>query len=442
MADTVKVEDSLPATTIKTEGAEHKNRKERNEEWRAKQRLARAERLKVKKEAINARREALGLKPGDPLPEDKDCLDAFKEQLPDAKTTKLCKKLHVLRREIKTKIKKVIMFEIQRIVRKMRRIKEGKLKPGERESDIAGLEERLEQVKALNQDGLIECAVYRIKKQSKVISEMIGRDGDGGKLPASPEVKDLLEQQLVRHLLAAENIKGAIRKHVLDLEGVVTEKNKKPYRDMMKEQRRVKNLKKYEARMQRAQARKERQQLAENEQGESAEDGGYQSASENLMYADKLGDFVSDDNISDADSDSVKRKSSKDDHETNRSKKAKKYHDDDDDDDDEDIDEEDFNKIYQGNGHKNRPGQRARRQKYEKMYGSEANHIKIMTKDKKPPKPQFEKKKQKGVEGPTVKLETSSKTLQQMHPSWEAKRREKQIMEEAKNVKGNKIVFD
>lgn len=73
--------------------------------------------------------------------------------------------------------------------------------------------------------------------------------------------------------------------------------------------------------------------------------------------------------------------------------------------------------------HKNRMGQRARRQLAEKLYGDKANHLK---KPSKKPK-QAEKK-------------TKTPHLSSNHPSWEAKRAEAQKLSKTKFA-GNKVVF-
>ncbi|KAJ2726984.1 E3 SUMO-protein ligase pli1 [Coemansia sp. Benny D115] len=109
---------------------------------------------------------------------------------------------------------------------------------------------------------------------------------------------------------------------------------------------------------------------------------------------------------------------------------------------DEDHDKR-FNEVYGvvTKKKKNRAGQKARRLLYEQKYGSEANHIKLLQKkktwfgkstvgshkakhaDEKPPKP------------------AAPVSLEPVHPSWEAKRKQKELMEQAKSIKGTKILF-
>ncbi|KAJ2802883.1 hypothetical protein H4S07_004591, partial [Coemansia furcata] len=101
--------------------------------------------------------------------------------------------------------------------------------------------------------------------------------------------------------------------------------------------------------------------------------------------------------------------------------------------------DEDFKKLYEGVERKNRPGQRARRQKFEQVYGKEANHIKLLTKDKKP---RDKPKRHATTSDAATPKPAAANATEQMHPSWEAKRRQKEILAQAKEVKGNKIVFD
>ncbi|KAJ2224927.1 hypothetical protein IWW45_007988, partial [Coemansia sp. RSA 485] len=80
---------------------------------------------------------------------------------------------------------------------------------------------------------------------------------------------------------------------------------------------------------------------------------------------------------------------------------------------------------------KNRPGQQARRMMNAKIYGDDANHIKAAKKDK-----HKKEKREKNSD------KASSAQAGSVHPSWEAKRRQKEILDKAKDVKGQKIVFE
>ncbi|KAJ2715576.1 hypothetical protein H4R19_001125 [Coemansia spiralis] len=122
--------------------------------------------------------------------------------------------------------------------------------------------------------------------------------------------------------------------------------------------------------------------------------------------------------------------------------------------DDYEQGDEDFAKIYGTETKKNRPGQRARRQAYEKMYGDEANHVKVNKKESN--KRSSEKQGQRnpaakskmprhdaGDAAPATQDKAKDKpNAGTMHPSWEAKRREKELLAQAKKIKPTKIVFD
>ncbi|KAJ2826214.1 hypothetical protein GGI24_002960 [Coemansia furcata] len=501
MADTATEPTPAASVPAATEAPVLAKRKVRKEEWRAKQREQRSIRTKAKKAALQAKREALGLKAGDPRPEDAVCVKVFTEQLPPEKAYKLRRKLHVIRAETKTKVKKATGFEIQRITRKLKRISTGKPKAGEHASDVPELESRLEMVKAIKQDALVECVVHRIKKQSEVIRGMLN-----GVVEPSEDVQKHLEDKLARHIINQLPITNTVKKHVLDLEGVITEKNKKPYKLQKKEERKLALKERSDARKQAKQRKnaesedkaesKDRADKpeadsdsssssssssssdsdsddeADSDMGSDAasdDDCGYESTSDldadvsdkkkgkkkskreikSSTFVGQLGDFVSDDALSASDSDSDEGSSDSDDdgdakrkrkekaRKGEKSKKRKSGNN-----DDYEYDEkadEDFKKLYEGVERKNRPGQRARRQKFEQVYGKEANHIKLLTKDKKP----RDKPKRHATTGDaaTPKPAAASAT-EQMHPSWEAKRRQKEILAQAKEVKGNKIVFD
>ncbi|KAJ2025985.1 hypothetical protein GGI10_000108 [Coemansia sp. RSA 2530] len=488
-------------------------RKVHREQWKAKQREQRSIRTQAKKAALLAKREALGLKAGDPLPEDAVCVKAFKEQLVPEKAHKLRRKLHLIRCETKTKVKKATGMEIQRITRKLKRIRTGKVKAGEHESDIPELESRLEQVKALKQGVLVECVVHRIKKQSEVIRGMLG-----GVVKPSEDVQKHLDDKLARHVINHLSIVNTVKKHVLDMEGVITEKNKKAYKLQKKEERKL-ALKKHAEAKERAKQRKSAgskdkaepedaadKSDAESDSGSSSsssdsdsdsdvdvgsdmdseaasdDDCGYESTSDldadasdmkkgkkatskskrevsSSTFVGQLGDFVSDDALSGSDEESsdsgddddrdAKRKPKEKAHRGEKSKKRKSGGSDNEYEYDEKADAE-FKKLYEGVERKNRPGQRARRQKFEQVYGNEANHIKLLTKDKKPrdkpkkhaPASSAAAPKPAAAAPKPAAAATATNTAEQMHPSWEAKRRQKEILAQAKEVKGNKIVFD
>ncbi|KAI7899859.1 uncharacterized protein BX663DRAFT_519736, partial [Cokeromyces recurvatus] len=115
-------------------------------------------------------------------------------------------------------------------------------------------------------------------------------------------------------------------------------------------------------------------------------------------------------------------------------------------------DDEDFKKIYEGTKKPNRPGQRQRRKQWEEMYGREANHIASAYKkreEKRLANPDYKPKKKKSTPKPAPKPTLPHKKdnipNEPVHPSWEAKRIQEEIMSKALSGQGlsnKKIVFD
>ncbi|CEI96965.1 hypothetical protein RMCBS344292_11108 [Rhizopus microsporus] len=102
-----------------------------------------------------------------------------------------------------------------------------------------------------------------------------------------------------------------------------------------------------------------------------------------------------------------------------------------------------FKKIYEGETKKNRPGQRQRRKQWEELYGRKANHISEQYKqreEKRLANPNYKPKKKQ-----EKKPEIKKAPVEPMHPSWEAKRQQQEMMSKALSGKvssNNKIVFD
>ncbi|KAI8375977.1 uncharacterized protein BYT42DRAFT_572965 [Radiomyces spectabilis] len=102
----------------------------------------------------------------------------------------------------------------------------------------------------------------------------------------------------------------------------------------------------------------------------------------------------------------------------------------------------DFDKYYKGIEKKNRPGQRARRQKWEEMYGDKAKHV--QAEREKDQKAREEKAKQQ-VKNKSQKPQIMAEDMETFHPSWQAKRQQQEMMAKALSGQGGankKIVFD
>lgn len=114
---------------------------------------------------------------------------------------------------------------------------------------------------------------------------------------------------------------------------------------------------------------------------------------------------------------------------------------------DDENDDENFAKIYEGEKKPNRVGQKQRRKQWEEKYGREANHIAAEFKkreEKRLANPDYKPKK-KPTPRPAASA-VSNAPSEPVHPSWEAKRIQEEIMSKALSGKGgpsnNKIVFD
>ncbi|KAI8976938.1 hypothetical protein BDB01DRAFT_802028 [Pilobolus umbonatus] len=105
--------------------------------------------------------------------------------------------------------------------------------------------------------------------------------------------------------------------------------------------------------------------------------------------------------------------------------------------------DEDFKKIYEGEKKPNRVGQRTRRKQWEDLYGKEAKHVaeKFNQREEKRAAAGIPKKQPKKE----VKKASTVDTSEPVHPSWEAKRIQEEIMSKALSGKlsmNNKIVFE
>ncbi|KAI9246764.1 hypothetical protein BY458DRAFT_560511 [Sporodiniella umbellata] len=108
---------------------------------------------------------------------------------------------------------------------------------------------------------------------------------------------------------------------------------------------------------------------------------------------------------------------------------------------DDEKNDENFQTIYEGVKKPNRVGQRQRRKQWEEMYGKKANHVVA----------DYQKREEKRLANPNYKPKKvatpamSRAPAEPVHPSWEAKRQQQEMMSKALSGQGssnNKIVFD
>ncbi|KAI8320628.1 hypothetical protein GQ54DRAFT_298533 [Martensiomyces pterosporus] len=443
------------------------------------------------------------------------------EKLRVLRSEKAKTKMFHIRRQLRIVTKKVQSFEMQKATRQLKNArmtrdtldKEGEGADQEkREAATKAAEEAeklLEQIKAVDLGVAVELAVNRMKKKSYDIRIALA---DAKEESISHSLND---DRAMQRVLNSKQMAAEVKKHIEDLEAVlkgavkpkraalptkstgpvVADKSGDDYAEDSGSERDISDI---------------------GDSGSGHDSDGYESTSDldgdaansrapqtskkakissgDSMFVGSLGDFVSDDDISGSESESEshdnrksKAKGRKETPGKRKGKDAFRY--------DEDEGKA-FDDIYGANVRKNRPGQRARRMMYEKKYGKEANHVKLLAKDKKPkagaerpdkansklghkhkagPKngdgnstntapmhPSWEAKRRErqmlasapkskkivfgddGSVGSTAPQDPKPKSSQpeHLHPSWEAKRRQKEIMEQAKSVKGTKIVFD
>ncbi|KAI8967453.1 hypothetical protein BDF20DRAFT_928362 [Mycotypha africana] len=106
-----------------------------------------------------------------------------------------------------------------------------------------------------------------------------------------------------------------------------------------------------------------------------------------------------------------------------------------------------FQKIYEGKKKPNRPGQRQRRKQWEELYGKDAKHIQSeyeKREEKRRAKPDYKPPKKKQAPAAHRTKAAPAASAEPVHPSWEAKRMQEEIMSKAlsgEGPKNNKIVF-
>ncbi|KAJ2360071.1 hypothetical protein H4S01_005888, partial [Coemansia sp. RSA 2610] len=311
------------------------------------------------------------------------------------------------------------------------------------ESLIREHEQDVEATKELSVDSLVECLLARIKKRSQVVAEELD-------LPSlSPELQELNASKCAQRVLGAQQAVNFVKEQLTDLEDVLTGDKRR-------------NSKRQAAREEQKQTSKPEPTPidAGNELAASFSGGSDDYESTSDLDADPAtrlsrpaSKFVgsldqgfsdvsmSDDNDDDNDDDSDDGNGKCGQRQLVGSKQRKRTRNPDE--YDEQADKE-FMALYHGSDTvrpKNRPGQRQRRRQYEREYGQEANHIKIWQKEKKPRNDFKSQRQPHSASAKPAKDTRPNAKDQKLHPSWEAKRREKELLEQAKSIKGQKINF-
>ncbi|KAJ1667153.1 hypothetical protein EV178_001646 [Coemansia sp. RSA 1646] len=346
--------------------------------------------------------------------EEKDQVDPNQEKLNRLRIEKARRALHQRRRIFHSMAKKVLSLEK---VKRQRRIKraslvlnnpETKEEAGVAKRDIDENKEILEQVVPIKVDDLVECMAFKFFKRSPCIRESLGE------YKPEPHIAELLANKAAMRMLNDIKAVNVIKAAVLAVEALIKGAPKKAAKLAKKEAR---TLRKNEKAAAKQEALKNRFASKKGKPSKDFSSGSDSEANTKSTFVSTLARFDSDDDTVSA-GPKKRKAASNDDYYSGEEDDAA------------------FNKIYGTSEQRNRPGQRARRQKFEKMYGDEANHIKLRQKDKKT-KRSFNYSNASTSQSAHKQDADSDK----LHPSWEAKKKQKEIMEQAKNVKGTKIVF-
>ncbi|KAJ1729282.1 hypothetical protein LPJ61_003603 [Coemansia biformis] len=447
--------------------------------WKAKAKEAKRQRLEAKRAKKAAASEQTAGGDTQPNEESKSLGEASgiacdaESKLKRLRLEKTKRKMHFWRRRFSTFMRKIVTLEKQRLFRKAKQarktIKEleqlrdagsadlpedADKQTEEAERVIQKSDEDVKYIMPLPIATLVECLAFRVMKHSPMLREALGEtplSAAAEKINSDPRVK----QRILGAVKAVNYTKGA----QLDLEGTL---------GGVKSRKQV-NL---EKRAERKQARKEQHEVPEqtkrnrivgierfSEAGDgSASDadptmdmdgGAAEEAPATSTFVASLGgdaSDVSDVDVSDVDV-SMSEDEVQDSSKMQKAKKAKKRGDDNYD----EKDDENFAAIYgAAEEKKNRPGQRARRKKFEEVYGNDANHIKLHKKESKKRNSEQRGRRNPASQGAKKPRHDAADAVdaapaqkrEQVHPSWEAKRREKELMAKAKSVKPTKIVFD
>ncbi|KAJ2456169.1 E3 SUMO-protein ligase pli1 [Coemansia sp. RSA 2336] len=374
--------------------------------WKAKAKVAKEQREKARKAkhtaGVTGQEAAISAEPSVASKEEAEA------RLAELRREKANRKLYVVRKHSKALVTKLVRFEKKRLLRKIKQhqsnLSEANAADNTEQAAIDECEKNIEATVALPIEDLTTCLMSRIKKR---IAE------DGLDIPPlSSELQEFNASKCVQRVLGAHQAIEFIKETATDLHEILTGTKRAAKKQELPQETKAAKSSTPEV---------------------SAAYDGYESTSD--LEADRAGRksepasvFVSrlDGNDSDESVSNSRRKSKKD--------KRKRH----------DASEEDdlFMEIYQGKEvKKNRPGQRQRRKQYEQLYGDEANHIKIWKKEKKPSHSSRQHKQTIAEPAKETKPSnaTASNKPQAMHPSWEAKRRERELLEQAKSIKGQKI---
>ncbi|KAL4216107.1 hypothetical protein AB4K20DRAFT_1877342 [Rhizopus microsporus] len=328
--------------------------------------------------------------------------EALKEKLQNTRKLKLEHKLHQGRREIKSALKKSKIIETQKQIKKIKSAKAmEEKKDDEKESqkkvkpeDLPKLEKELDMLKRVDLEYLADKKIKSTLqknpafKDEELVKQVIDSIEINNKYPEDIDklILSNIEARLLAHKSVVAEVQGITQSFISILKGDAEKIERKKAEELEKKR------KAEEAKKRAAEA---------NDEGQGAKrqkTNGKPNASSKFM--DSLAEY-------------------------------------------DEKNDEFFKKIYEGETKKNRPGQRQRRKQWEELYGRKANHISKQYKqreEKRLANPNYKPKKKQ-----EKKPEIKKAPVEPMHPSWEAKRQQQEMMSKALSGKvssNNKIVFD
>ncbi|KAI8876104.1 hypothetical protein K501DRAFT_289062 [Backusella circina FSU 941] len=320
----------------------------------------------------------------------------LKQELTEARKKKLETKLFHARKELKTALKKAKTAETQKQIKKIKNARESLEKKEEAkkpvtDEDIKKMESELDILKNINLETLAEKSLKsKLQKNATLKNEELIKDVvENIKLEKLTLSCEQSTQNIEARILSQKVVMDEFTKIISECSTIVKGNQEKV--NKMREDQRKKRVDKIEKK------RKAEEEAANPQKKKSHVAKGISSE-----FIESLGG--------------------------------------------NDWEDPEFEKIYHGEK-KNRQGQRQRRKQWEEKYGRDANHIKKeyeKREEKRAANPDYRPKKKsepKKQTGPAAAVTAS----EPVHPSWQAKRIQEEIMSKALSGKGtsnNKIVFE
>ncbi|GAN08499.1 hypothetical protein MAM1_0207c08013 [Mucor ambiguus] len=328
--------------------------------------------------------------------------ETLMQELYNARKLKLETKLYQARKDLKTALKKAKNEETQKQNKKIKSARkllekaadekeegdeEAEKKPKKKVAaeDIELYEKELEVVKSVDLDALVEKTLKsKLQKNAELKNEDLIKDLIESFVKAK-KTEDKILQNIESRLIANKAVISEINIILSSFQSIIKGNNEK-----------IEKMKTIEEKKKQAAEKKKRQAEEEEQKPQAAKKPRVTKAKKagTSEFFETLGDVADDEN-----------------------------------------EDENFKKIYEGEKKPNRAGQRQRRNEYQKREEKRLANPDYRPKKKPTPKPK----------PAAVHHQKPSAPAEPVHPSWEAKRIQEEIMSKALSGKGKsnkKIVFD